>query len=484
MRNNSEPTIFDLSSVGRNGYQLPESDVRGSEFPTEFAREDLAFPELSEQDVVRHYSRLSALNYHVDKGLYPLGSCTMKYNPKISEKTARLDGFTQLHPLQPTETVQGALFLIYDLQHILSEISGFTACSLVPAAGAQGEFCGVKMIAAHHAYKKQHQRKVMLIPDSAHGTNPATSAMCGYECMPVKTDSRGNIDLEDLASKCNKELAGIMITLPNTLGLFDENILKATAMVHKSGGLVYGDGANMNALLGIAWLSDLGFDVMHYNLHKTFSTPHGGGGPGAGAVCCNRLLEPYLPGPICEMIEEGTKDEPPFYGLYSPERTIGMVKAFYGHFTVLVRAYTYLRVLGANGLRRVAEYAALNANYLMQALKKTYPLPYDRTCIHEFVLDIKWEDAPDIRALDVAKRLMDFGYHPPTNYFPLIVHESLMIEPTETENKRTLDEFIEAMNSIAEDARHAPEMLRKAPSETPFGRMDEVKAARDLKLTA
>lgn len=484
MRNNSEPTIFDLSSVGRPGYQLPDSDVKRSSFPVEFAREELAFPELSEQDVVRHYSRLSALNYHVDKGLYPLGSCTMKYNPKINEKTARLDGFTQLHPLQPVESVQGALFLIYDLQNILSEISGFAACSLVPAAGAQGEFCGVKMIAAHHAYKKQHQRKIMLIPDSAHGTNPATSAMCGYECMSVKTDSRGNIDLEDLASKCNKELAGIMITLPNTLGLFDENILKATAMVHKSGGLVYGDGANMNALLGITRLRDLGFDVMHYNLHKTFSTPHGGGGPGAGAVCCNHLLEPYLPGPICEMVDPGTDEEPPFYALYSPERTIGTVKSFYGHFAIMVRAYTYCRVLGADGLRKVAEYAALNANYLMQALKKTYPLPYDRTCMHEFVLDVKWQDAPDIRALDVAKRLMDFGYHPPTNYFPLIVHESLMIEPTETENKRTLDEFIEAMNSIAEDARQAPEMLRNAPSETPFGRMDEVKAARDLKLTA
>lgn len=480
---NTEKTLFELSVHGRKGFQYPKSDVPSAKLPDGMERADLALPELSELDVVRHYTHLSALNYSVDGGFYPLGSCTMKYNPKINEKTARMPGFTELHPLQPIESVQGALLLVYELQSMLAEIAGFSGCSLTPAAGAQAEFCGVKMMAAWHMDHGHHKRTVMLIPDSAHGTNPASSVMCGFDCVSVRTSERGNIDLEDLAAKCDEKLAGIMITNPNTLGLFDENIIEAIEMVHKAGGLVYGDGANMNALLGIVKPADLGFDLLHYNLHKTFSTPHGGGGPGAGAICCNQKLQDYLPGPISAVIEAATDEVPPLYGLVMPEKTIGMVRAFWGHFNVLVKAYTYCMTLGKEGMRRAAEYATLNANYLMHALKDVYPLPYDRTCMHEFVLDAKWADAPGIRALDIAKRLMDYRFHPPTNYFPLIVHEALMIEPTETESKETLDAFIAAMKAIAREARENPDLLKNAPSETLFGRMDEVKAAKDLKLT-
>jgi glycine dehydrogenase subunit 2 len=480
----TEKTIFELSSAGRKGFQFAQSDVPAAAIPEELLRAELPLPELSELDVVRHYSHLAALNYSVDSGFYPLGSCTMKYNPKINEKAARLPGFANLHPLQPIETIQGAIFLVYELQAILAEIGGFKACSLTPSAGAQAEFCGVKMIAAALRDRGETQRTIMLIPDSAHGTNPASSVMCGFECKPVRTTERGNIDLDDLREKCDEKLAGIMITNPNTLGLFDENIVEALKIVHQAGGLVYGDGANMNALLGIVQPAALGFDVLHYNLHKTFSTPHGGGGPGAGAVCCNEKLADYLPGPIAEIVEPASDDMAPLYGFEMPEKSIGMVRTFWGHFGIMIRAYTYCMMLGKSGIRRVAEYATLNANYLMEALKKVYPLPYDRVCMHEFVLDAKWADAPDIRALDVAKRLMDYKFHPPTNYFPLIVHEALMIEPTETESKETLDAFIQAMEMIAKEAHEDPDKLTSAPVNTPFGRMDEVKAARDLKLTA
>ncbi len=483
MMNREQKTIFELSSEGRNGFRFPKSDVKAAELPNDLMRETLPLPELSEMDVVRHYTRLSALNYSVDTGFYPLGSCTMKYNPKICEKAARFSGFSQLHPLQPVETVQGALLILYEMQEILQEISGFHAASLTPAAGAHGEFSGVKMIAAYHNQRNNSRRKVMLIPDSAHGTNPASSVMCGFRVQPVNTNERGNIDLKSLAAYCNDELAGIMITNPNTLGLFDENLVEAIDMVHQAGGLVYGDGANMNALLGIAKPAELGFDVMHFNLHKTFATPHGGGGPGAGAVCCTERLRDFLPGPIAAVIEPATDELPPLYGWKMPEKSIGQVGSFWGHFDVIVKAYTYCLMLGRDGLKRVAEFATLNANYLMSALKDVYPLPYDRICMHEFVLDVKWPDAPDVRALDVAKRLMDYDFHPPTNYFPLIVHEALMIEPTETESKQTLDLFIEAMRSIAKEAHEQPELLHDAPVNTPFGRMDEVKAAKDLKIT-
>lgn len=484
MKTNSEKTIFELSSPGRKGFQFAPTDVPATELPTGLVRESLKMPEVSELDAVRHYTRLSRLNYSVDGGFYPLGSCTMKYNPKVCEKAAAMTGLSQLHPLQPIETVQGALVVLHEMQIILSEVGGMDACSLTPAAGAQSEFCGVKMIAAYLKDQGQSQRNIMLIPDSAHGTNPASSVMCGFTCQSVKTDPRGNIDLDDLAAYCNESLAGIMITNPNTLGLFDENIMTATRMIHEAGGLVYGDGANMNPLLGIAQPRKLGIDVMHYNLHKTFATPHGGGGPGAGSVCCIDKLAPYLPGPIAAIVEEASDDYPPLYGLVEPEKSIGMVRAFWGHFSVILRAYVYCMMLGKDGYRRVGEYATLNANYVKEALKKAYPLPYDRVCMHEFVLDVKWPDAPGIRAFDVAKRMMDYGLHPPTYYFPLIVHEALMIEPTETESKETLDAFIEVMLKIAEEAKTTPDLLRDAPVETMFGRLDEVKAAKDLKLVA
>lgn len=482
MKTNSEKTIFEMSVPGRKGFRCAPSDVPAADLPEGLARGALPLPELSELDVVRHYTRLSRLNYSVDGGFYPLGSCTMKYNPKACEKAASMTGLSALHPLQPIETVQGALLILHETQTILCELGGMAAGSLTPAAGAQAEFCGVKMIAAYLRDQGQTQRKVMLIPDSAHGTNPASSVMCGFACKPVKTNARGNVDLEDLARYCDDELAGIMITNPNTLGLFDENILDVTRMVHEAGGLVYGDGANMNALLGIVKPAALGIDVMHYNLHKTFSTPHGGGGPGAGAVCCVEKLADYLPGPVAAVIEEMTDEEPPVYGLVEPKKSIGMARAFWGHFAIILRAYVYCMMVGKNGMREIGETATLNANYLMAALKDVYPLPYDRVCMHEFVLDAKWKDAPGIRAFDVAKRMMDYGLHPPTYYFPLIVHEALMIEPTETESKDVLDAFINVMRSIAEEAKTNPELLTNAPVETPFGRLDEVKAAKDLKV--
>ncbi len=479
-KTNTQPTIFELSSPGRRCMRYPKCDVPAAELPAGLVREELPMPELSEADVVRHYTNLSELNYSLDNGFYPLGSCTMKYNPKINEKLARLDGFVNVHPLQPIETVQGSLLLMYELQGMLQRVSGMDVCTLTPAAGAHGEFSGVKTIAAWHKAMGHDKRKVMLIPDSAHGTNPATSAMSGFKVKPVPTDARGNIDLEQLAPLCNEELAGIMITNPNTLGLFDEHIEEVNEMVHKAGGLVYGDGANMNALLGIARPGDLGFDVMHFNLHKTFATPHGGGGPGSGPICAKAFLADYIPGPIACVEEEATEELPPLYGLKMPEHSMGQVRSFWGHFGVMIKAYVYILMEGEEGLRRASEYATLNANYIMEALKKYYPLPFDRPCMHEFVIEGKFENAPDVRALDVAKRLMDYGVHPPTNYFPLIVHEALMIEPTETESKQTLDQFIAAMIAIAKEAESDPQLLHDSPVTTPFGRMDEVKAAKDL----
>ena len=481
---NEQKTIFELSSEGRRGMRYQKCDVPETELPAGLVRDELPMPELSEADVVRHYTNLSELNYSLDNGFYPLGSCTMKYNPKIDEKLSRLDGFVNVHPLQPIETVQGSLLLMYELQDMLQRISGMDACTLTPAAGAHGEFSGVKTIVAWHQAMGHDKRKVMLIPDSAHGTNPATSAMSGLVVKPVPTDARGNIDLEKLAPLCNDELAGIMITNPNTLGLFDEHITEVNEMVHKAGGLVYGDGANMNALLGIARPGDLGFDVMHFNLHKTFATPHGGGGPGSGPICAKKFLADYIPGPVACILEEETDELPPLYGLKMPEESLGQVRSFWGHFGVMVKAYVYILMLGEEGLRRVSEFATLNANYMMEALKKVYTLPFDRPCMHEFVLEGKLPNAPEIHALDIAKRLMDYKFHPPTNYFPLIVHEALMIEPTEGESKQTLDAFIEAMLSIAKEAEEDPQLLHDAPLTTPFGRMDEVKAAKDLILTA
>ncbi len=478
----TEKTIFELSSKGRTGVQFPDVDVPSSPLPESFLRKDLPLPELAEVDVIRHYTHLSHLNYCVDEGFYPLGSCTMKYNPRVNEAMARLPGFAFCHPLQPIETIQGSLVIMYNLQEMLKEIAGFAEVTLQPAAGAQGEFTGVMIMRAYHLSRGDTKRTRMLIPDSAHGTNPASSAMIGFDVIGVPTDTRGNVDLKALKDVCDDTVAGIMITNPNTLGLFDENIVEVINIVHKAGGLVYGDGANMNALLGIVRPGDLGIDVMHFNLHKTFSTPHGGGGPGSGPVGVCDTLKEFLPGPLVSIIEEGNEELPPLYGFKFPEKSIGRVKSFHGHFGMHIRAYTYIMMQGAEGLRQIAELAVLNANYLLSKLKGTYKLPFNRVCMHEFVLEGVFDDAPDIHALDIAKRLMDYDFHPPTNYFPLIVHEALMIEPTETENMQTLDAFSDAMLKIAREAHESPDLLKSAPHKTPIRRLDEVKAAKDLVL--
>jgi glycine dehydrogenase subunit 2 len=478
----TEQTIFELSRPGRRGFRFPEADVPEADLPKDFLREDLPLPEIAENEVVRHFTRISQLNHAIDIGFYPLGSCTMKYNPKINEETARLSGFSQIHPLQPIETVQGALGLMHETQEWLAEISGFDAVSLQPAAGAHGEYTGVLIIRAYHNDRGDTKRTKMLVPDSAHGTNPASSAMSGMTMVEIPSDKNGNIDLDILREECDDTVAGLMITNPNTLGLFDENINLATQMIHDCGGLVYGDGANMNALLGIYKPAQNGIDVMHFNLHKTFSTPHGGGGPGSGPVGVIEKLADFLPDPHVVMTTEGDEDSPDFYELKTPKKTIGRVKSFHGHFGVIVRAFTYMIILGKNGLLDASTTAVLNANYLQALVRDVYHIPYERLCMHEFVTEAKWEDAPGIKALDISKRLIDFGFHPPTNYFPLIVPEALMIEPTETETRETLNAFADAMLQIADEAKNEPEILKEAPTKAPFGRLDEVKAAKELVL--
>ncbi|MBX3046624.1 MAG: aminomethyl-transferring glycine dehydrogenase subunit GcvPB [Anaerolineales bacterium] len=477
-----EPLIYDLGAPGRTGVGMPAPDVPLADLPAGLVRENLPLPELGELEALRHLTRLSQLNHSILTGFYPLGSCTMKYNPIVNEETARLGGFAHAHPLQPAEMMQGSLAVMYHLQEWLKEIGGFAAVSLQPAAGAQGELAGVLMIRAYHASRGETQRNKVLIPDSAHGTNPATSAMSGYRVVEIPSDARGNLDLEALKAECDDTLAALMLTNPNTLGLFEEQVQEAIEAVHAAGGLVYGDGANMNALLGIARPGDLGVDVLHYNLHKTFTTPHGGGGPGSGPVGVAAHLADFLPGPIVGIEEEGSEEMGPVYGWHQPPKSIGRLKAFHGQFGMHVRAFTYILMQGAEGLRSVAEHAVLNGNYLRVKLQGAYKVPYDRVCMHEVVLEGRWADAPDIHALDIAKRLMDFGFHPPTNYFPLIVREALMIEPTETESKEVLDAFVDAMLKIAEEAHTTPELLQQAPHTTKYGRMDEVKAARQLVL--
>ncbi len=464
-----EPLVFELSSPGLIGCALPASDVPSAALPAGLARESLALPELDELTVVRHFTRLSQKNYSIDTNFYPLGSCTMKYNPKANEAAASASGWRGAHPLAGDALTQGSLELIFRLQASLAEIGGFSAVSLQPAAGAHGEFSGVLMIRDYLRAKGQTQRTTMLIPDSAHGTNPASCTMAGFVTKTIPSGRDGNIDLKALAAALDDTVAGIMITNPNTVGLFERNITKIARMVHEAGGMVYGDGANMNALTGVFKPGKSGIDVMHFNLHKTFSTPHGGGGPGAGMVGAVKELAPYLPGPIA--VRKAGK-----YALAMPEKSIGKVKAFYGNFGVLVRAYAYLRMEGADGLRRIAENSVLNANYLRARLEKTYPLKYKKGCMHEFVA--MGDIAPGIHTLDIAKRLIDYGFHPPTIYFPLIVPEALMIEPTETESKRQLDAFADALLTIAEEAKTRPELLHAAPSTTPVGRLDEVAAAR------
>jgi glycine dehydrogenase subunit 2 len=482
-----EPLLFELSRPGRQGVSVPALDVPEAELPADMLRDDLPLPEVAEVDLVRHFVRLSQLNHAVDVGFYPLGSCTMKYNPKVNDAAAQLPGFVHTHPYQPVETVQGNLELMYGLQQALQALSGFGAVSLQPSAGAHGEFAGVLVIRAYHlAHADRNppdrnppdgspvdrKRDVILIPDSAHGTNPASTAMCGYDTVEVRSDERGNVDLDDLAKQCNERVAGMMLTNPNTLGLFDEHVLEIAEMVHGCGGLLYGDGANFNAIMGIVKPADLGFDVMHFNLHKTFSTPHGGGGPGSGPVAVTERLAEFLPGPIVRRQDDD-------YVLHDPPQSIGRMRAFAGNFAVMVRAYTYIKSLGAAGLRQASEVAVLNANYLRALLEDTYPVAVDRICMHEFVLAGLPADAEDVHTIDAAKRLMDMGHvHPPTVYFPLIVPEAIMIEPTETESKETLDQFAADMQQIAAEARTQPELLKAAPHHTPVRRLDEVRAAR------
>jgi glycine dehydrogenase subunit 2 len=471
-----EPLIFEVSSPGRTAYTLPDLDVPQSPPPEGYVRDDLNLPEVSELEFVRHYTRLSQKNYAIDTVFYPLGSCTMKYNPKVNEKAASIEGLTQVHPLQPEGTAQGSLELMYKLQEALKEIAGFAGVSLQPAAGAHGEFAGVLIMRAYHESRGEGRRTKVLIPDSAHGTNPASSAMSGFSVVEIPSDERGNVDLEALRSECDDTVVGLMLTNPNTLGLFEEHVLEVVETIHNCGGLIYGDGANLNALMGIARPGDLGFDVMHFNLHKTFSTPHGGGGPGSGPVGVSERLAPFLPGPIAAKAEcpEGEGD---YYKLVMPAKSIGRLKAFHGNYGMFVRAYTYIRMLGPDGLRAAAQNAVLSANYLKAKVAPHFPIAVERTCMHEFVAHGDVEGT-NVRALDVAKRLLDYGFHSPTNYFPLIVHDALMIEPTETESKETLDAFAEALARIAEEARSDPELLHNAPHSTPVSRLDEVTAAR------
>jgi len=473
-----EPLIYEISTPGRKAFSLPELDVPATPLPDETIARDperLGLPEVSELDVVRHFTHLSRLNHSIDIGFYPLGSCTMKYNPKLNEDMARLPGFSDIHPMQPEETVQGALQVQYELQKYLAEVSGFEAVSLQPAAGAQGELVGVLTIRAYHLARGDKQRNKILVPDAAHGTNPATAAMCGFQVVTIKSDSRGNVDLAHLKQMAGPDTAGLMLTNPNTLGLFDENLLEVGEIVHRAGGLMYGDGANFNALLGIARPGDLGFDVMHINLHKTFSTPHGGGGPGSGPVCVKSHLAAYLPGPLVD--KEETNGKTRYFFKELPE-SVGKVRSFWGNFGMHVRALTYIRVHGARGLRDISENAVLNANYMMHKLKGTFDLPHDRTCMHEFVLSGRRQKSKGVKTLDIAKRLLDYGYHSPTIYFPLIVDEAIMIEPTETESKTTLDQFIVDLLKIAREVDENPDLVRNAPYTTPVLRLDEATAAR------
>ncbi|MCL6449709.1 MAG: aminomethyl-transferring glycine dehydrogenase subunit GcvPB [Acetobacteraceae bacterium] len=477
-----EPLIFELSSPGRTAFSLPELDVPERKLqemlPASALREAApGLPEVSEVDLVRHFVRLSRLNYGVDLGIYPLGSCTMKYSPKINEDLARLPGFTELHPYQPEDTVQGALELMYLTQRFLCEIGGVDAVSLQPAAGAHGELTGLMLIKAYHTSRGDTRRNKIIIPDSSHGTNPASAVVCGMQTVQVRSDRRGGVDLDALREVLDDQVSALMLTNPNTLGLFDENIHRIAEMVHQAGGMLYYDGANANAILGIARPGDAGFDVVHFNLHKTFSTPHGGGGPGSGPVGVKKALEPFLPVPIVGF--DGAR----YYLDYDRPRSIGRVRSFYGNFGVVLKAYAYIRSMGPEGLLQVSKDAVLNANYLMRRLQPYFDLPYDRHCKHEFVLSGRRQKAESgVKTLDISKRLLDYGVHPPTNYFPLIVEECLMVEPTESESRETLDAFADALIQIAREAKDQPDLVKSAPHVTPVGRLDEVLAARQPNL--
>ena len=478
----SRQLLMDRSVPGRVGTTFPPLDVPEQELPPDgLLRGELDMPEVSESEIVRYFSQLSQLNFSIDHNFYPLGSCTMKYNPKLNDEMAALPGMSQIHPLQPESTVQGALKLVHRLQSYLAELTGMAGACLAPMAGAEAELAGMLMTRAYHLARGDNGRREVLIPDSAHGTNPASAAMAGFEVVTLPSDSDGNTDIEALKASVGDDLAGFMLTQPSTLGLFDTNILEVTRIVRDAGGIVYGDGANLNALLGRVRPGDLGFDVVHANLHKTFTQPHGGGGPGAGAVTVSSRLLPYLPTPVVEASEE--PDATVRYALVSPPDTIGRMGAFHGNFGALVRAYSYIRTLGDVGTAQISEDAVINANYILSQLKGYYDLPYDRHCMHEVVLSAgNLQRAHGVTALDVAKRLIDYGIHPPTMYFPLIVDEALMIEPTETESRETLDHFIEVMKTIAREAQDDPELLHGAPHDTPNTRLDEARAARRPEL--
>lgn len=473
----SSQLSFEKSRPGRRGAALPKQFCDKSQgleaVPDKFRRRrKLVFPEMTEPEVVRHFVQLSKKNFSIDTHFYPLGSCTMKYNPKINEWAAGLEGFAKVHPLQPESTTQGFLQVCYELEQDLKEITGMKRFTLQPAAGAHGELTGMMLVRAYHEALGQTKRRKVLVPDSSHGTNPASAALYGYHVVELKSNARGRVELSTLLEHLDDEVACLMLTNPNTLGLFEEDILKITEAVHKKGGLLYYDGANFNALLGIARPGDMGFDVVHLNLHKTFSTPHGGGGPGSGPVGVSERLIPFLPGPLFD--KEGSR----YLLRDAGPKSIGRVKSFYGNAGMLLRAFVYIRTLGLSGLKKVSEDAILNANYLKEKLKKIFPIAVDEPCMHEFVLSIRNTKAQGIHSGDIGKRLLDFGIHAPTVHFPLVVEEALMIEPTETESKETLDRFVETLEKIAEEIIRNPEMIKLAPHTLPIRRPDEVLAAR------
>lgn len=474
--------IIELSVAGRKGYSLPPLDVEKKEvnkaIPEKYLRQSsVDLPEVNEVDVIRHFTKLSNKNYGLDAGFYPLGSCTMKYNPKINEEVAGIPGFATLHPHQEESTIQGALQVMYELQNMLAEVSGMDAVTLQPAAGAHGEMVGLLLIKAYHEDRGDTKRKKIIVPDSAHGTNPSSASVAGFEVVEIKSNEDGSVNLDNLKEELNDEVAGLMLTNPSTLGLFEKNIKEIADLVHEAGGLLYYDGANMNAIMSKSRPGDMGFDVMHFNLHKTFSTPHGGGGPGSGPVGMKSHLLPFAPLPMA------AKDGERYFLDYDMPKSIGKVKDFFGHFAIYLRAYVYILTLGRDGLKEASEMAVLNANYMMTKLKEHYKLPIDTICKHEFVLSGLQDKSDHVTTLDVAKRILDYGFHAPTIYFPLNIPEAIMIEPTETESKTTLDEFIEAMIAIAKEAKEDPELVKSAPHHTQISRVDEVRAARTPIIT-
>lgn len=466
--------VFEKGAEGRKLDLLPSCDVPCVTPEEGFLRDSAPhLPHLSENEISRHYTQLAGRTHGVNDGFYPLGSCTMKYNPKVNEEAAALPGFKKIHPLQPAHTVQGALEMLYTAESLLCEITGMDAMTFQPAAGAHGEFTGLLLIKAYHVSRGDHKRNKIIVPDSAHGTNPASATMCGYDVISIPSRDDGCVDLDQLRAAVGEDTAGLMLTNPNTVGLFDKNILEITRIVHEAGGLCYYDGANLNAVMGIVRPGDMGFDVVHLNLHKTFSTPHGGGGPGSGPVGCKNFLKPFLPGMQAVKCGDGT------YAMEREPQSIGAVKQFYGNFLVVVKALSYILTLGREGIPEASSNAVLNANYMRVKLSDVYKMAYDETCMHEFVMtleDLKHQIG--VSAMDIAKALLDYGIHPPTMYFPLIVHEALMVEPTETESRETLDEAIEVFHKIYETAMADPQSLHLAPHSTPIGRPDEVTAAR------